>query len=91
MVRISVSKLPPQICPCGRKFALVTEAPFGPFYRCPRCGETAAIDETHLLKAIDSADRTCARCGSPMKYHRTDTEAFLACSSQPDCDYRLDF
>ena len=91
MVKISVSKLPPQICPCGRKFAVVTEAPFGPFYRCPRCGETAAIAEADLLKAIDPADRTCATCGSPMKYHRTETEAFLACSSHPQCDYRLDF
>ena len=91
MVRISVSKVPPQICPCGRKFAVVTQAPFGPFFRCPRCGETAAIPEADLLKAIDPADRKCARCGSPMKYERTDTEAFLACSSSPDCDYRLEF
>jgi hypothetical protein len=91
MVNINVSKIPAKLCPCGRKFAVINEGQFGPFYKCPRCGETASIAESDLLKAVAPDQRTCAKCGKPMKYLRAETAAFLACSAYPECIYQLNF
>ena len=52
MVNINVSKIPPKLCPCGRKFSVITEGRFGPLYKCPRCGEKASIAESDRREAL---------------------------------------
>lgn len=92
-VKVNVSKISLKRCKCGETLKIIPKGKFGPFYKCPRDGITANIIESDLLEAIDPDQRTCPRCGKPMKLKRGRNGAFLGCSgyTDSDCRYTLSF